>query len=108
MFQQERVNLTIVQPQVNVTLSSLKLLISQRGPHMENLDSVLSDLGSKFGVTFTESDEQSFQKYVKEKFIDALVENLEDHFSDAGVVSVMATAIWLIISQYQQNWKPFS
>ena len=93
VFQQERVNLTIVQPQVNATIASLKLLISQPGPHIENLDSVLSDLGSQFGVTFNERDEQSFQKDVKEKYIDALVENLEDRFSDAGVVSIMATLL---------------
>ena len=37
-------DLTIVQPQVSATISSLKLLLSHPGPRMQSLEAILTEL----------------------------------------------------------------
>ena len=71
----------------------MNLLRSQPGHHLQNLDDVLDDLNSRFGICFNESERKSFQKNVREKYIDALVCNINSRFSDVGVVHALASLL---------------
>ena len=93
VFQKESVCLTAILPSVNATTASLNLLKSQPGLHLQNLD-VLDDLNSRFGILcFNESERKSFQENVREKYIDALVCNINSRFSDVGVVHALASLL---------------
>ena len=66
VFQKESVCLTAILPSVNATTASLNLLKSQPGLHLQNLDNVLDDLNSRFGILcFNESERKSFQENVR-------------------------------------------
>ncbi len=87
VFQTEDVDLSVVQPQVAATISSLKLLRNQPGPSMEKLPGVLEELAS-YGVTVaSDHTKKQFQTGVRERYLDSLVENLENRFQDVGVLN---------------------
>ena len=77
VFQKENVSLTAILPSVNATIASLNLLRSQPGLHLQKIDEVLVDLTTQFGIIVTESDKKYFQEHVREKYVDALVDNLK-------------------------------
>lgn len=54
VFQKEDVDLSIIKPQVSATIASLKLLRSNPGPYMQELEEVVSDLTSQFGLVVRE------------------------------------------------------
>lgn len=58
---QKHVDLTVIQPQVNVTIASLKLLLSHPGPYMQSLDEILTQLSHSFSFAFT--DRQKVSSY---------------------------------------------
>ena len=93
VFQKENVSLTAILPSVNATISSLSLLRTQPGVHLQKIDDVLRDLSTQFGITVTDSDNEYFQKHVREKYVDALVDNLKDRFSDVGVVNAFESVL---------------
>lgn len=75
VFQKENVSLTAILPSFNATVSSLSLLRTQPGVHLQKVDDVLRHLSTQFGITVTDSDKEYFQKHVREKYVDALVYN---------------------------------
>lgn len=91
VFQREDVDLTIIQPQVNATVSSLKLLLNHPGPYMQGLDATLTQLSGSFNFTTTENQRVSFKTNIHDKYLQNLISNLEDRFSDSGVLSALAT-----------------
>lgn len=91
VFQKEDVDLSIIKPQVSATIASLKLLRSNPGPYMQELEEVVSDLTSQFGLVVTENSKESYNQNVREKYIDFLVENLQNRFSDSSVLSALIT-----------------
>lgn len=94
VFQKENVPLTAILPNVNATIASLNLLKTQPGLYLKKLDGILTtDLASQFGLAFDDSIKKSFQENVREKYIDALVGNLNNRFSDIGVVNALASLL---------------
>ena len=91
VFQREDVDLTIVRPQVNATISSLNLLLSHPGPYMQGLEAVLSELSNSYDFAITENQKKSFKKNIHDQYLHNLIGNLEARFSDAGVLSALAT-----------------
>ena len=91
VFQKEEVDLSLIKPQVSATIASLKFLRSNCGPYMKKLDKVVSDLISQFSLVVTENSKESYNRNVRKKYIDLLVENLEDQFSDSSVLSSLVT-----------------
>ena len=89
VFQKENVPLTAILPNVNAAIASLNLLKTQPGLYLKKLDGILTDLASHFGLAFDDSIKKSFQENVREKYIDALVGNLNNRFSDIGVVNAL-------------------
>ena len=89
VFQKENVPLNAILPNVNATIASLNLLKTQPGPYLKKLDDILIDLASQFGL----AHKKSFQENVREKYIDALVGNLNNRFSDIGVVNALASLL---------------
>ena len=71
VFQKENVSLTAILPSVNPTISPLSLLRTQPGVYLD-----LRDLSTQFGITVTDSDNEYFQKHVREKYVDMLVDIL--------------------------------
>ena len=78
---------------VNATIASLNLLRTQPGLYIKKLDDILTDLTSQFALAFDDSTKTSFQENVREKYIDALVSNLNNRFSDIGVVNALASLL---------------
>ena len=93
VFQKENVSLTAILPSVNATIASLNLLRSQPGLHLQKIDDVLVGLTTQFGIIVTESDKKYFQEHVREKYVDALVDNRKNRFSDVGVVNAFASIL---------------
>lgn len=91
IFQREDVDLTVIQPQVNATISSLKLLLSHQGPYMQSFEAVLTQLSGSFNFAIKESEKESFKRNIHDKYLQCLISNLEDRFSDAGVLGALAT-----------------
>ena len=92
VFQREDVDLTIVRPQVNATISSLNLLLSHPGPYMQGLEAVLSELSNSYEFAITENQKKSLKKKnIHDQYLHNLIGNLEARFSDAGVLSALAT-----------------
>ena len=86
--------LTAILPNVNATIASLNLLKTQPGLCLQKLDDILTDLASQFGLAFNDSDKKSFQENVREKYTNAfLVGNLNNRFSDVGVVNALASLL---------------
>ena len=86
IFQRD-VDLTIIQPQVNATVSSLKLLLNHPGPYMQCLDATLTQLSGSFNLTTTEK-QASFKTNI---YLQNFISNLKDRFCDGGVLSKLAT-----------------
>ena len=78
LFQREDVDLTVVQPQVNATIGSLKLLLSNPGPCMQNLKATLTQLTGIFNFTITENQRESFKTNIHDKYLQNLINNLEN------------------------------
>ena len=93
VFQKENVSLTAILPRVNATISSLSLLGTQPGVHLQKIDDVLRDLSTQFGITVIDSDNEYFQKPVREKYVDTLFDNLKDRYSDVGVVNAFVSVL---------------
>ena len=91
LFQKEDVDLSVIQPQVTATLSVLKSLRTQPGPHLRQLNDTVATLASDFNLSVTEEKKKAFQENVREHYLDKLVQNLEDRFCDSGVVHALAT-----------------
>lgn len=81
IFQRD-VDLTVIQPQVNATISSLKLLLNHPGPYTQ--------LSGKFNFTITENQRVSIKTDIHDKYLQNLISNLEDRFSDSGVLNALA------------------
>ena len=47
--------LTAILPSVNATISSLTLLETHPGVHLQKIDDILCDLSTQFGVTQTKN-----------------------------------------------------
>ena len=86
---QRNVDLTIIQPQVNATVSSLKLLLNHPGPYMQYLDATLTQLSGSFNLTTTEK-QASFKTNIHNKYLQNLISNLKDRVCDGGVLSKLA------------------
>lgn len=91
LFQKEDVDLSVIQPQVTATISVLKSLRCTPGPCLQRLDEAITKLATEFNLSVTEGMKQAFQKNVREKYLDALVDNLENRFSDSGVLRAFAS-----------------
>ena len=91
LFQKEDVDLSVIQPQVTATLSVLKSLQTQPGPHLRQLNDTVATLASDFNLSVTEEKKKAFQENVREHYLNKLVQNLEDRFCDSGVVHALAT-----------------
>lgn len=89
VFQRENVDLCIVEPQVAATIASLKHLRNQAGPYLQQLDEALGKLTTEFGLCVTDRMKQEFQQNIREKYIDKLVENLNDRFVDSDLLSAL-------------------
>lgn len=75
VFQKEDVDLCMVKPLVAATFASLKVLRNKPGGYLKELDETV---GTDFGLRVTEDLKQGFQHDIREKYIDKLVENLEN------------------------------
>ena len=93
VFQKENVPLTAILPNVNATIASSNLLKTQPGLYLQKLDDITTELASQFGLAFEDSNKKSFQENVREKYIDALVGNLNNRFSDIGIVNALASLL---------------
>ena len=95
IFQRKDVDFTIIQQQVNATISSLKLLLNYPGPYMQGLDTTLTQLTGSFNftVTVTENQKESFKTNIHDKYLQNLISNFEDRFSDSGVLSALANIL---------------
>ena len=91
VFQREVVDLLIIKPQVSATIASLNFLCSNPGSHMQELEKVVSDLTSRFGLIVQENSKENFNKNVQEKYINFLVDNLENRISDSAVLGALET-----------------
>ena len=91
VFQTADVDLSVIKPQVSATIASLKSLRNHQGPHMQELDKTLGKLSSDFGIAVTERLKQNFQSNVRNKYIDLLVQNLEDRFQDLSILNSLIT-----------------
>ena len=90
LFQKD-VDLSVIQPQVAATISVLKSLRTQPGPHLRQLNDTVATLSSNFNLSVSEEKKKAFQENVREHYLDKLVQNLEDHFCHSGVIRALAT-----------------
>ena len=91
IFQKDDVDLAVVKPQVSATIASLKFLRNNPGPYMKELDGNIDNLIAQFGMVVEESSKESFNKNIREKYIDLLVENLENRFSDSSILGALVS-----------------
>ena len=91
VFQTADVDLSVIKPQVSATIASLKSLRNHQGPHMQELHKILGKLSSDFGIAVTERLKQTFQSNVRNKYIDLLVQNLENRFQDLSILNSLIT-----------------
>ena len=91
VFQREVVDLSIIKPQVSATIASLNFIRSNPGLHMQELEEVVSDLTSRFGLIVQENSKENFNKNVQEKYINCLVDNLENRISDSAILGALET-----------------
>ena len=91
VFQKENVDLCVVKPLVTATLASLKILRDKPGVYLKQLDETLSKLSTEFGLQVTDNLKQQFQQNIREKYIDKLVENLENRFAESDLLSALVT-----------------
>ena len=61
------------------------------GPYMQGLEAVLSELSNSYDFAITENQKKSFKKNIHDQYLHNLIGNLEARFSDAGVLSALAT-----------------
>ena len=80
VFRRESVDLCILEPQIPATIASLKHLCNHSGPYLLQLDKALDKHSTEFGLCVTDAMKQEFQN---NKYIDKLVENLNDSFTDS-------------------------
>ena len=93
VFQTEDVDISLIQPHVSATISALKLLRDQNGSCMQKLSGVVRELSTQwqFSIPVTEQLKTSFQTNICEKYIDSLVDNLEERFRDACLLKSLST-----------------
>ena len=58
---------------------------------MQGMEAVLSELSNSFDFTVTENQKKSFKNDIHDQNLHNLISNLEARFSDAGVLSALAT-----------------
>ena len=80
-------DLCIVEPQVAATIAVLKHLCNQAGPYLQQLDAQLIKLATDFGLKVTDSMRHEFQVSIREKYIDRLINNLNERFADSDLLS---------------------
>ncbi len=91
VFQRDAVDLCMIEPQVAATVASIKFLRNQPGPYLTQLDDTISKLSSEFGLKVTDNLKQQFKQSIREKYIDQVVVNLENRFSDSHLLSALVT-----------------
>ena len=82
--------LTAISPNINATIASLNLLKTQPGLLLTEAGWCSYRACFSVWLTFNDSDKKVFQENVREKYIDALVGNLNNQF---GVVNALASLL---------------
>ena len=91
VFQRVSLDLCIVEPEVAATIATLKNLRHQAGPYLRQLDDQLTKFATDFGLNVTDFMRHGFQVSIREKYIDKLVDNLTERFSDSELLSALVT-----------------
>lgn len=82
IFQMETVDFSKVKPLVESCIKSVKNLKTRPGPAVSSTDSVISSLQEELHSGVTEANKTKFNRDVRDKFCDTLVEHLEKPFPD--------------------------
>ena len=90
MFQSADIDLSLLQPQVSVTLVKLRQLRSIPGEHLSSLDQVISSDLKEWKVNVNDGIKNTFNTTICQPYIDALVNNISRRFSDAGIISAFS------------------
>ena len=91
VFQQKSIDLTVVKPLVTATITSLRELREQPGVFLKQLDTILAKLSMEFGLKTTQTEKDVFQEQIRKKYLDTLIENLENRFSESELLNAFIT-----------------
>ena len=77
LFQNQCVDLTLIQPCIEATKESIQQYRDNPGPHMTTIESVISASDLKeFNIPITELAKEQFKTQVQDKYIEAVVDGL--------------------------------
>ena len=89
--QTENIDFSIVKPQVAATIGALKHLRENPGPHLRQLDETLQSLSTDFGLVTSSTLKLQFEENIRKRYIDKVIEILEDRFPDADLLLAFNT-----------------
>ena len=82
VFQWEDVDLALVRPQVNATLTCIAAYTDNPTPSLSKLDKDLDTSLQVLGITVTPTKKVNFQTHIQKKYVKALEEQLQNRFSN--------------------------
>ena len=81
IFQKEDVDFTLLRPCLDATISAVS---AYKGDQLEEADTALSSDLSDFDINTSDRLKEDFRKQVQEKYIDALVTQLQNRLADVA------------------------
>ena len=80
VFQREDVDLALIRPQVNATLTCIAAYTDNLTPSLSKLDEDLDTSLHVLGITVTPTKKVNFQTHIQKKYVKALEEQLQNRF----------------------------
>ena len=90
IFQKQNVDLSLVRPCLKTAIDSIKQYEISQGPNLSRLDEVLSTDLKDFNITSTEAQKQEFKSSIQEKYIQAIVTQLQNRFPDVDYLDAFS------------------
>ena len=90
MFQSADIDLSLVQPHVLATVTKLKQLRENPGNYLKALDHELSTSLKDWDFNASDEAKASFKSSIQIPYVDALIDNINNRFGDAGLISAFS------------------
>ena len=90
IFQQQKVDLTVVQSQVNATLACISAYKDNPGPNLTKLDVELNSSLQDLGITATSEQKDQFARNIRKKYIISLEECLKNRLPSVELLDAFS------------------